>query len=577
MTSSTWNSQSPSGDWNSADNWTPVGVPMERARFTHSSQTSITFTTAGEATIGEIEFSEAAPAFSFSFGPSKLPWLTIAGQGVINRSARPQSFIVAATSSGYKDPQLRFTNTATAGGDDIFYCAGPVSENGYGGGVICFSDNARAGSASFKAWTGAAAPPNHNTVGGEISFCDTSSADHGNFTIYGSLGADGDTFGNVVFHDKATAAYANFTNVGGTVSGGDGGNTQFYGNSSAAWGTFHNWGGSHEKANGGDVAFDASAHGAHGHYYNYAAKTAGAYGGVTSFNNNPPDMQAGKGASAGNGIYINFGAQGEERGGGGHLTFSARYGSPTAANATIVNYGSVMESKSSAGHTIFSINLPSDYYPTAGDATFHNHPGASERGAAGYTEFSVFGKGNAGNSVPTAGNGLFFNHGATLSQAAGGYTQFSATSSAGDATLIAYGGINGGEGGRIAFYDDASGARARVQLFGNGELDIANHNKGVTIGALELSGGTIAIGLGSNTTRLRVSGELLLNSNRAVFSFRTKVGGGFEFNTPYTILTSDNLASYTPAQFIGNSIDGVEPTFSFAGDGSDLQVSFVKQ
>ncbi|MCG8428837.1 MAG: hypothetical protein MI754_15895, partial [Chromatiales bacterium] len=304
MTTSTWNTQPATGEWNTAANWTPSGEPTDTAIFTTSSQTAITFLATGEATVDNIEFADSASAYTFTFGPSSIPALTIRGEGVTNRSDRRQSFVVAATSSGYTNPQLRFINSASAGGDDMFYCAGPVTKEGYGGGVICFCNNSTAGSASFKAWTGAAAPPEHSTVGGEVSFCDTSSAGTARFTIYGSLGTDGDTFGNVVFHNTAKADNATFTNVGGTVSGGDGGNTQFYDNSTAAYGLFNNYGGTHSKANGGDVAFDGEADGGHGHFYNHAAKVAGAYGGVTSFNNNPPYV-ATQGASAGHGSYFN--------------------------------------------------------------------------------------------------------------------------------------------------------------------------------------------------------------------------------------------------------------------------------
>jgi hypothetical protein len=530
--------------------------------------------------VQSIEFADGASAFTFTFGPCATPALTITGQGVSNRSGKQQSFVVAATSSGYKDPQLKFINAASAGGDDMFYCAGPETEQGYGGGVICFCDNATAGSAAFKAWTGAAAPPQHNTVGGEISFCDSTSAENARFMIYGSLGADGDTFGNVVFHDTATAANATFTNVGGTVSGGDGGNTQFYGTSTAASGVFNNRGGTHSKANGGDVAFDATANGGQGLYYNYAAKAAGAYGGVTSFNNNPPHTPTG-GASAAHGAYFNYGAREGEQGGGGHLEFSAKYGSPTAANATIVNDGSTIESKSSAGHTIFSINLPTDYYPTAGNATIWNHPGVKEGSAAGFTEFSVYvGKNagdnsSAGSNVPTAGEATISNLGGYTENATGGYTVFSGTSSAGNSTLIAYGGTNGGYGGKIAFYDESSGGTVKVHLFGNGELDIGYHTQGVTIGALELTGGIIVTQLGSNAIPLTVTGELTLNSSQATFSFWKKDGGGFAFNTPYTILTNANLSRFTAEQFSGGSIEGVEPTFSIVGNA--LQVSFLNE
>jgi hypothetical protein len=573
MTKSTWNMQATTSEWNNSSNWKPSKIPSEEASFTSSSQTTISFSQTEGASVEEIAFIEDAAAYTFIFDPCETPALTITGSGVRNRSKRQQSFIVAATSSGYKNPQLKFVNSATAGGDDIFYCAGPESEQGYGGGVICFCDNSTAGSASFKAWTGAATPPKHNTVGGEISFCDASSAESARFTIYGSLGTDGDTFGNVVFHNSATAAQAIFTNVGGTVSGGDGGNTQFYGNSTAASGTFYNWGGSYEKANGGDVAFDAVANGGHGHYHNYAARIAGAYGGVTSFNNNPPDTAA-EGASAGSGSYFNYGAREDEKGGGGHLEFSARYGSPTAANAVIFNYGSSIESRSSAGHTIFSINLPTDYYPTAGKASVHNHPALSEKGAAGFTAFSVYDTGKGGSKVPTAGEATFLNLGAYISKAAGGYTIFSGSSCAGSANLIAYAGSNGGCGGRIVFLGEASGGDAKVQLFGNGELDIGNHTGVVKIGRLDLIGGIISIQLGDNLTSLSVADALTQKSKQTKFIFWKKDQSGFAFNTPYTILNNVNLSNFTADQFSGNSIEGIQPTFFIVGN--DLQVSFLK-
>jgi hypothetical protein len=573
MTQSTWKTQPDTGDWNTADNWTPSEVPTATATFAASSQTAINFTSTSKGTVDSIEFTDSASSYTFTFGTSITPPLTITGQGITNHSGRQQSFIVAATSSGYKDPQLKFINSAAAGGDDMYYCAGPETKEGYGGGVICFSDNSNAGSASFKVWTGAGAPPKHSTVGGEVSFCDNTSAGTARFTIYGTLGSDGDTFGNVVFHDTATAANATFTNVGGTVSGGDGGNTQFYGNSSAAYGHFYNWGGTHSKANGGDVAFDATADGGHGHFYNYAAKAACAYGGVTSFNNNPPHMTT-QGASAGYGSYINFGAQDGEQGGGGHIEFSAKYGSPTAANGRFENYGSAIANKSSAGHTIFSINLPTNYCPTAANGTFLNHPGVNEEGAAGYTEFSVYGTGSGSSNVPTAGEGTFINLGGYTAKATGGYTVFAAGTTAGNATLIAYGGTNRGNGGRIEFYGDSLGGTANVQLFGNGELDISDHTNGVTIGALELTGGIIVAQLGTNTTSLTLSGELTLKSSQANFSFWQKEGGGFAFNTPYTILTSENLSEFTEDQFTGNSIEDVEPTFVIVGDA--LQVKFLK-
>ncbi|MET0065319.1 MAG: hypothetical protein ABW076_03145 [Candidatus Thiodiazotropha sp.] len=573
MNHSQWNPQTSSGSWADPDNWTPSGVPTGNACFGAATQTGVSFKSTGQAQVAEITFIEDAASYTLTFGPSASPVLNITGSGVCNRSGKLQSFIVAATSRGYHDPQLRFDHSASAGGDDIFYCAGPESESAYGGGVISFCDQSSAGSASFKAWTGAAAPPEHNTVGGEISFSDSATADRARFIIYGSLGADGDTFGNVVFHDSASASQANFTNVGGTVPGGDGGNTQFYGHSDAGTATFYNWGGNHAKANGGDVAFDANADAGHGYFYNYAAKAANAYGGVTSFNNNPPHTTPG-GASAGQGMYFNFGARQGEQGGGGHMEFSAKYGSPTASEATIVNYGSTAPHKSSAGHTLFSMNLPGNYAPNAGKARIYNHPAVGERGAAGYTEFSVYGSDDSHGMGPSGGNATLLNLGGTAQGEAGGYTIFSATSSADQATLIAYGGTHGGEGGRILFHDQACGGESRVQLFGNAVLDISGHAEGVSIAALEMTGGVIGIRLGARTSSLSVSGGIKLNANQVAFEFQTSKDEPLAFNTSYTILSSPNMQAFSAQQFSANPLEGVTPTFSILAN--ELQVTFKK-
>ncbi|MGI1670262.1 MAG: hypothetical protein K6L74_08045 [Neptuniibacter sp.] len=572
MDQATWKDEPENNEWNNSLNWSP-SEPTACANFGFSNKTELMFSASQSAEIKSIQFSDDATAFTFLFRSSSAPSLIISGDGIHNLSSKRQSFIVAATSSGFKDPQLQFINSASAGDCSAFYSAGPESKQGYGGGVISFCDTATAGSASFKVWTGAGIPPKHSTVGGEVSFSNNSSAGNAHFSIYGTLGTDGDTFGNVVFHDDSTAANANFTNVGGTVSGGDGGNTQFYGNSTAAHGIYNNWGGTHNKANGGDVAFDATTDGGNGYFYNHAAKAAGAYGGVTSFNNNPPYMKT-EGASAGHGTYFNYGARSEEEGGGGHLEFSAKYGSPTAASASITNYGSSIPQKSSAGHTIFSINLPTEYFPTAGQAHISNHPASTKNGAAGFTEFSIFGNGTAGDKVPTAGNATLINLGGYIDQAAGGYTVFSGQSNAGNATLIAYGGSNGGYGGRIVFYDNALGGQAKVQLSGNAELDISNHNKGISLDTLEISGGTINIELGKRVNKLVLTRGLTLNSNAVCFDFKIKEGGGFNFEQQYTVMTCDNLADFNSKQFKAKSIDGVIPSFSITGN--DLNVCFSK-
>ncbi|MDH5258254.1 MAG: hypothetical protein OEX07_09595, partial [Gammaproteobacteria bacterium] len=445
-------------------------------------------------------------------------------------------------------------------------------------------------------------------VGGEISFYDNSSADLGTFTAYGTLGTDGDTFGNIVFHKSATAFKGTFTNKGGTVAHGDGGNTQFYDNATAAYGVFKNYGGTLNKANGGDVAFDGNASAGFGSFYNYAAETKGAYGGVTSFNNNKPETN-GAGASAGNGCYHNYGAQ-TKGAGGGHLRFSSIYGSSTAANATIINYGCTVNDKSSAGNTSFSMKPHKNYYATADSCTIHNQSAESSTGAAGYTEFTVI-AGYKNNKpvipaaikegfIPTAGNATIYNYGGKSKGIAGGYTEFNSTTTAGDARIFALGGSDkgkggsvtfsntsragsarliaeagsdGGQGGKIIFEEKSEGENAQIKIAGNATLDISQHIGKLTISILDLSEGCINILLGSKTTSLNVSVELILRSHHAKFKF-LHASGKFKFNSKYTILTCPNISRYKSDQFKANKIEGIKPTFSISGN--HLKVEYRK-
>lgn len=593
---STWKEQVITEEWNDPRNWDSNEVPVKRAIFSKSDKTVITFSTLISAKVEEIEFAPGAPSFSFRFGSSpNKPALEISGIGIVNRSGHSQSFIVAATAAFFRLPQLKFSNQATAGGSDMFYHSGPESlEYGYGGGIIGFSDHATAGTAHFIVRTGKLAPPKteRSTVGGEVSFSDFSSAERAEFTIYGSLGIDGDTFGNTVFHDNSTADHARFINIGGTVAGGDGGNTQFYDSSSAAYGIFQNYGGTFYKANGGDVAFDGIASGAHGHFHNYPATVENANGGVTSFNNNPPEMNT-EGASAGHGIFHNYGATEQHRGGGGHTEFTAKFGCPTAAKGNFINYGSALPGKSTAGHTVFSINVPTLHFPTAGHGVFRNLPALSAAAAPGNTVFAVyFDSEQSGNSqttpdgstnpfsnqpmdkVPTAGDGLFINEGGFTDGASGGFTSFSGIASAGNSRLIAYGGVNGGQGGKIVFSDWTNGGTSYIQLFGNGELDLSWLRQSISIGVLELSGGIIRMTLGAMDLGLTLTDQLILFSSSMAFSFVQESSASFEFNRSYPILTAPNLSCFFENQFIANSLQGVPPAFKIVGN--TLEVSYYK-
>ena len=610
LKSSRWKKEASSGQWNLKTNWTDGKVPTDKATFSSSVETDINFKLNSFSTINKIEFDSKAATYNFLIGPSKIekPALTIAGEGVLNLSPKPQYFKVAATTSGPWNPQLNFTQSSSAGGSNIHYIAGPISEKGSGGGVIKFSDESKAGSANFTAWTGAERPEGWQTVGGEISFYDNASADLGTFKAYGTLGTDGDTFGNIVFHKFATAFKGTFTNIGGTVSGGDGGNTQLYDNTTAAYGVFKNLGGTYDEANGGDVAFDGNASAGFGSFYNYASEVEDAYGGVTSFNNNGPEMN-GVGSSAGNGCIHNYGSQSSGTG-GGHLKFTSIYGSPTAANATIINYGSHVKGQKSAGYTLFSILPPTNYYPTAGSSTIHNQPAAIKGGAAGYTEFEIstgYGKKKPKIStvikdgfIPTADHATIYNCGGQSAGIAGGYTLFSGTTTAGDARIFAQGGSHkgkggrvtfsntsragsarlvaeagtaGGSGGQIIFTDKSEGENAQLQIAGNATLDISKHLGKLTVSTLESYEGNIIVQLGAKTTSLNVSVELTLHSKKMKFKF-VPAADKFKFDTKYTVLLCPSLCSYKEDQFKGNKIEGIKPAFKIVGN--QLKVEYKK-
>lgn len=600
MTNANWKNDPGSGVWNTADNWDPAGVPTGIAAFANSSQTAISFSTSDEANVAAIVFSQGASSYTFGFGTtSNTPALTITGRGIVNESGIAQHFVVASIGVRYTEPQLSFTNSASAGDSNMHYSAGPESlTQGYGGGIIGFHNTATAGYASFTVRTGAGTPPQHgSTVGGEVSFSDDSTAHNASFTIYGSLSlTDGDTFGNVVFHDNAKAHKASFTNIGGTVANGDGGNTQFYDYSTADTGLYHNRGATCGEANGGDVAFDGVAKAGTGKFYNHAATKAGGYGGVTSFNNNEnwsdPSLAA---AHADHGQFHNYGATGTDKGGGGHTEFTAKYGSPTGGHGTFLNFGSELDKYSTAGHTVLSVAHSSgpadeftytDYYPTAGNGVFCNHPGAS----GGYTEFTVYEDENrhehpkkdkvtVSNSTcyPTAGDATFYNLGGESLGVLGGYTSFRKISTADNATLIAYAGSGGGGGGQIQFFDTSSGGTAAITIHGtnggadSGALDLTGHTGELSTGSLSVNGGVIKTSVGNSTTTLALSRDLVLNSRVATFEF--KQGDGYAPATTYILLSAPNLGSgFSKDQFTGNFIGLAAPSFKIVGN--ELQVVF---
>ena len=206
----------------------------------------------------------------------------------------------------------------------------------------------------------------------------------------------------------------------------------------------------------------------------YVAFLGNATAGNGIFRLDPGTVEFGDDATAGNGVFILSGFTFCGSGAGAVVfydTASADDGYFTVAGGAICGSGG-------GGLIYFSNNS------TADNAVFSLNGGTNseERGAVVAFQGNVF-----GGEKPTAGN----------------------------ATLIAYGGSGGGSGGSIQFLNDSAGGTSRVEVFGNGSLDISSHvgaSTSVTIGSMEGTGAVFLGGsnltVGSNNLSTTFSGSI---------------------------------------------------------------------
>jgi autotransporter-associated beta strand protein len=291
--------------------------------------------------------------------------------------------------------------------------------------------------------------------------------------------------GEIFFSNSATAGSGTFTNSGSMVTGIFAGFVEFAGTSSAGNGAFTNNGAALEGASGGFTEFTDSATAGNGTFTNRSGTVSGAGGGETDFSGT---SSAGFGTFTNNGSAAFSGALGSFE---GDIFFN---NNSTAANGTFINNGGTV-SGASGGETVFLDTS------SAGFGTFTSNGGTAANASGGIVQFS---------STSTAGSGTFTNNGGTVSGAGGSATAFFDESSAGSATLIGNGGTSGGIGSTIFFENDSSGAFARVEVFGNGLLEIGGHNApGVGVGSIQGNG---FVGLGSNNLTVG------LNNLSTVFS-----------------------------------------------------------
>jgi autotransporter-associated beta strand protein len=197
-------------------------------------------------------------------------------------------------------------------------------------------------------------------------------------------------------------------------------------------------------------------------FTNKAAVGIFTYGGTTVFDDN---------SVAGSATFITEGGAVGGQIVGGNVVFQ---GSSSAGTGTFITGGGTTPN-SNGGEVAFIRSS------TAGNGTFINNPGTAFHAQGGFVEFL--------DANATAGDATFINNGAAIHGASGGATTFS-PGSAGNSTLIANGGTNGGEGGWIALTCETSGDSPRVEVFGNGTVYLGGQcgNPTITVGSLEGDG-----------------------------------------------------------------------------------------
>jgi outer membrane autotransporter protein len=242
------------------------------------------------------------------------------------------------------------------------------------------------------------------------------------------------------FTNSATAGNGTFITTGATALGTEGGLIEFHNMSTAGSGTFTNNGATNAGGGGANIKFFDTASAGNASFANHAGTIAGAFAGRVDFFNN---------AKAGTASFTNDG------------------GATPGAIPSVTDF----HNTSSADHSSITSN------------------GGTAAGAAG-GQVDFLNSSQADNATLTANAG-------TVAGAFNAFTIFFATSAANNATLIANGGL--GQGGGIYLFDKSTGDTSRVEVFGNGFLDISDRDaaaSNVFVGSIEGSGN---IFLGSHT------------------------------------------------------------------------------
>jgi hypothetical protein len=168
-TDGTWTGVT-NAEWTLGTNWTsnPL-VPDNTATFDTSTRTSVTISSS--TSINTIEFTAAAPAYSFTINPFLI--FSINGAGIANASAFAPSFTndnalmffnsgTAANAAITNAGAISFLNASSAGSATII--------NSGSGSLISFSDTSTAGNATITTNGGALTQFTSNGNGGNARF-----------------------------------------------------------------------------------------------------------------------------------------------------------------------------------------------------------------------------------------------------------------------------------------------------------------------------------------------------------------------------------------------------------------------
>jgi len=201
-----WDLDPISGDWNTAANWTPTGIPngpADIATFGLSHTTDVSISANTE--VSGITFTSAATNPYLITVSSGLT-LTLSGAGIMNNSGITQRFFIGDPFENGAGAQIRFINGATAGNANIscFDMSSSVqfwNRSSAGNATIATQGN-DSGSIIFFNRSTAANATIYGISGGSVDFFDTSTAGSATITNAGALHM------SVTFHDNSTAGSA---------------------------------------------------------------------------------------------------------------------------------------------------------------------------------------------------------------------------------------------------------------------------------------------------------------------------------------------------------------------------------